>query len=151
MSDNILGQVCSLLAAITWAIALVMFKRCGERIPPLAMNLFKNVVGLFFFGLTLFFIGDKKEYLPDLPIEDTFILIISGFLGIALADTLLFECLNRIGVGLYVVIDCCYSPLVVLVSWVMIAERLGPAHYIGGALILVGIFISSGHPPIYPV
>ena len=46
MSDAGIGQLCALLTAMVWASSMVLFKRSGETIPPLALNAFKNVVGL---------------------------------------------------------------------------------------------------------
>lgn len=152
MNDHQLGQSFALLAAITWAVAVVLFKLCGDRIPPLALNLFKNTVGIVLLSLTL-------VALPWLPVEpgvpllrwhnlaDICLLAMSGIVGIALADTLFFYALNLIGVGLLSIVDCLYSPLIILFSWLILVEELSWCHYVGGALILTGVFISSRHPP----
>ena len=143
-----MGQICALLAAIAWAAALVLFKRSGERIPPLALNLFKNVVGLILLAVTLVVTRDGIGMLRQFPIEDTYILLISGVLGIAVADTLLFASLNRIGVGILSIVDCTYSPFIILFAVLMCAERLTALHYVGAALILAGVAsVSRIKPP----
>jgi drug/metabolite transporter (DMT)-like permease len=147
MTTDWLGQVCALLAALTWAFALVFFKLSGERISPLALNLFKNTIGLVLLGATLLAMGDGVASLREFPIADIHILIISGFIGIALADTVMFHSLNLVGVSLFAIVDCAYSPIVLLISWLLIAEQLTAAHYLGGGLVLVGIMLSSRHPP----
>jgi len=147
MTADLLGQGCALLAALTWAFALVFFKLSGERIGPLALNFFKNVIGLVLLGITLLAMGDGVASLRDYPSADIHILIISGFIGIALADTVMFHSLNLVGVSLFAIVDCAYSPTVLLFSWLFIAERLTLAHYLGGGLILTGILLSSRHPP----
>ncbi len=58
-----LGQACALLSALIWAFALVLFKLSGERITPLALNLYKNIVGLVLLTLTLLGLA----LLPDRP------------------------------------------------------------------------------------
>ena len=52
-AHHLLGQTCALLAAITWASALVLFKLSGERVAPIGLNLFKNTVALILLGATL--------------------------------------------------------------------------------------------------
>lgn len=144
---DLLGQGCALLAAMTWACALVFFKLCGDRIRPLPMNLFKNTVATVLLALTLIATQDGFSTLGAFPIADTYILIISGFLGLALADTVFFYSLNLIGVSLFAIVDCAYSPIVLGVSWLMLSEELAATHYLGGALILAGLFLSTRHPP----
>ncbi|UCG31608.1 MAG: DMT family transporter [Phycisphaerales bacterium] len=147
MERHLIGQTCALLAALTWAFALVLFKRSGERISPVALNLFKNTVGLVLLAVTLLLMGDGFGLLGTYPREDIYILLISGFLGIALADTVFFHALNLLGVGLISIMDCLYSPLVVLCSFLMLQEKLTVYHYVGGALVLGGLLVSSQHPP----
>ena len=147
MERHLLGQTCALLTALTWAFALVLFKRSGERISPLALNLFKNTVGLILLGLTLLLMGGGLGPLSEYRREDIFILLLSGVLGIALADTVFLHALNLIGVGLISIVDCLYSPLVILFSFLLLSEGLTVYHYVGGALVLGGVLVSSKHPP----
>lgn len=139
--------MCALLAAVTWACALIFFKLTEGKYHPLAMNLFKNVLGVILLLITVPIFGENWSHLTAHPKEEIFILLISGFLGIALADTVFFYSLNLIGVSLFVIIDCTYSPIVLLVSWLMIGETLTLPHYVGGLLILSAVFISTRHPP----
>jgi len=153
MSSHLLGQTASLLAALTWAFALVLFKRSGEQVAPLPLNLFKNTVALLLFALTLALAAlagvDRVAALGEHPVSDLCLLLLSGLIGIALADTLLFYSLNLIGVGLMAIVDCCYSPLAVLLAWLLLGERLMPPHYIGAALIVAAVFSATHHdlPP----
>lgn len=141
------GEICSLLAALNWAFALVLLKRSGERIEPLALNLFKNTVSIVLLAITLLVLGEGVGTLRQHSPADIALLVISGFLGITLADTLLLYSLNRIGVGILSVADCCYSPFVMLASALLLSEHLSPSHYLGGGLILSGVLVSSRHPP----
>ncbi|MFQ5490907.1 MAG: DMT family transporter [Phycisphaerae bacterium] len=139
MDRHLIGQSCALAAAVCWAIALVLFKRSGEKIQPIPLNLFKNVVGLILFGLTLLVAGDGIGVLSQFPVEDIYILLVSGLIGIALADTLLFYALNLVGVGIISIVDCTYSPIIILLSHLMIGESLTVYHYAGTGLILLGV------------
>lgn len=142
-----IGEICALLAALTWAFALVLFKRSGEQVPPLSLNLFKNTIAIALLAITLAGIGEGFGSLLGFPAGDICILSLSGFIGIALADTLIFRALNLIGVGIMSIVDCLYSPLVILFSVLLLGEQLAPWHYLGGVLIVGGVAISSRHEP----
>lgn len=147
MTLEALGQLFALLTAITWAVSLVLFKRSGETMPPLALNLFKNAIGIVLLLATLPVIGEGYGVITEQPIEDTYILIISGVIGLAVADTIFFTALNLCGVGIVSIVDCTYSPFTILFSFLLLGETLQTAHYVGGAMILTGVMISSRHAP----
>jgi len=155
MTLSVLGEVYALLAAFTWACAMVLFKYSGERVSPLALNLFKSVVGIILLIVTLLAAplfpgvlgGESAQQVLTRPAIDILILVFSGIVGIALADTLFFYSLNIVGVGIVSIIDCLYSPLVILFSFLMLFEELTAAHLVGAALIIAGVFLSRGHKP----
>ncbi len=141
------GEIYALLTAVTWAFALVLFKRTGEQVAPLPLNLFKNIVSLALLGITLLAMASRFGELHAFPREDIYIMVFSGVVGIALADTAFFAALNRLGVGVVSIVDCLYSPFTVLSAWILLGERLSFYHYVGGGLILCGVLLSSRHPP----
>jgi len=143
------GEICALLTALVWAGAVVLFKRSGERVSPVALNLFKNAIGLSLMLVTLPLFGEGLHSLRECAREDIYILLLSGSIGIALADTVFFHALNLIGVGLVSIVDCTYSAFVILFSWWMLGEELSPWHYAGGVLILAAV-ASTGRmtPPV---
>jgi drug/metabolite transporter (DMT)-like permease len=165
--NHALGQFCALAAAATWAVGLILFKVSGERMPPLALNLFKSCVAILLFAVTITLIGgldyfdllaripllrDLGGSLGDSPVgiltgRDWFALFLSGVVGIAIADTLFFAALNRVGVGIVVVVEGVYSPSTIFFAWLMLGEHPLIAHYLGGALIIGALVVSSRHTP----
>ncbi len=141
------GEAYSLAAAFTWGFAMVLFKRTGESVPPMALNLFKNTVGLVLIGATLWLIGDPLETLTRMSRREIAILLLSGVIGIAVADTIFFAALNRVGVGITSIVDCLYSPATIFFAWLLLQERLYVYHYAGAALIIVGILLTSQVEP----
>ncbi len=142
MSADLLGKLLALLCALIWAGAVILFKRAGEKIHPLALNLYKTALVAIIL-LPLFFFSS----IPFLPEKNAFrkILILcgSGLLGISLADTLFFACLNRIGAAPTAIVDCFYLPSVMVASWLFLNEK-PTLRQIGGALLIVtAIFIVS--------
>lgn len=142
-----IGEVYALGAALSWAIALVLFKRSGERMSPVALSLFKNIVALVLLGLTLLVTWDGVHTLGRFEPIDIGILLLSGVLGIAMADTVFFYSLELIDVGIIAIVDCLYAPLIILFSFLILSEKLTVLDYVGTALILTAAFISSRHPP----
>ncbi len=144
------GEAYALAAAMTWSLALVLFKRSGESVPPLSLTLFKNTIGLILLTITVLVVENPWSSARAMHTHDLYILILSGIVGIAIADALLFFALNRIGVGLLTITECVYSPCVIFFAWWMLSERIFTHHYIGGALVLSGILVSSSHatPPV---
>lgn len=147
MSEDQIGQACALGTAISWAMAVVLFKRAGERVPPLLLNLFKNVVGVLLLLITLAVLGERWSTLAPFTWGEILLLMVSGILGIAIADTIFFHALNRCGVGLMSIVDCSYSPCVLFFSFLLLHERLTWYHALGGALVVAGVFTASRHDP----
>ncbi len=139
MDTDLKGEICALAAALTWATALVLFKRSGERVPPLPLNLFKNVTALILLVVTLALMGEGMDELRKFAVSDMVILSLSGFLGIAVADTTFFYALNLIGVGLVTIAECLYSPLIILFSILILFESLTVAQIIGKVIILAAV------------
>ena len=52
-----LGEICSLAAAILWALAIVLFKKSGEHVHPIALNTFKNVLAALLYLPTIYLAG----------------------------------------------------------------------------------------------
>ena len=135
----------SLLAALVWAFAVVLFRMSGRKLPPLSFNFFKNVVASCLILLT--FVVLRQSVLRDAPLSDYGLLALSGILGITLADTLFLRSLNLVGAGLSQIVTLSYSPFVILFTFIFLGERLTLADLGGAALILLGIVISAAHRP----
>ena len=144
------GEILSVGAALTWAIAVLFFRVSGRTVHPLGLNLFKSFLSVVLLVLTMLVLGESL--LPKTAWQDYALLGLSGFLGITLSDTFFFQCLNLLGASLTAVIDCLYSPFVILFSFLFIGERLNARQLLGVALILSALVLISsskekGLPP----
>jgi drug/metabolite transporter (DMT)-like permease len=141
------GELYSIACALAWAIAVVLFKKSGESLPPLPLNLFKNLLGLALMLLTVLAVSGLAW--PGIPASAVVLTLISGFLGIGLGDTLYFKSLNAIGASRMAVAQTLYSPFVILLSAIFLAERLGLLQFAGVALVLGGILLVNwGRAPV---
>lgn len=133
------GEIFALASALAWAVGVVLYRRLGETLPPLALNFFKNLLVLGFVLPTVPLVHGLS--VPALSAGELAICILSGILGIALADTLYFRALNRLGASRAGVIGNFYSPFVIVLSYLFLAERLTPLQIAGFALVSLGVFI----------
>ena len=139
-----LGEVLSVGAAVFWAIAVVLFRVAGEKVHPLGVNLFKNVLALALIVPTMLVFGQR--FGSDLSAVQTAWLFLSGVIGIAVADTLFLDALNRLGAELMAIVDCGYSPFVIVLSVLFIGERMTALQAAGVALILAAVLMITVRP-----
>ena len=154
MDDQPAGCTFALLAALSWALAVLLFKIGGERIPPLALNLFKNLLAAVLIVITLAVIGDLTGLMEeglgtirDFSTREILLLSLSGLLGITLADTCFFYSLNIVGVGITGIVDCLYTPSLVILSWLFLGEVLTGPQYLGALLIVAAVAVTARHEP----
>jgi len=134
-----LGEILALASAVVWAVAVILFRISGKTVSPFALNLFKNTVALLLFLPLLPLLG--KPFLPAASAADYALLLFSGFLGIAVSDTLFLTALNLLGASLLAIVDCVYSPYIIVLSYVFLGERLNPWQFLGVLLIAAAIAV----------
>jgi len=138
---QIIGITCSTAAALFWAVAIILFKKSGDHFSPMALNLFKCTVTLILLIPTLLLGG--IDLFPEKPAYDWIMFCVSGLLGIALADTIFFIALSRLGAGMIAIVDCLYLPIVIFISFVFLDEILGIKGLFGATLVFIAIFVGS--------
>jgi drug/metabolite transporter (DMT)-like permease len=136
-----MGEISALTCALLWAFAVILFRRSGESVPPIALNLFRVSLSSLLFLLTLAVTG--KGFFRQAPLVDYLILMASGIIAIAISDTLFHMCLNRVGAGINAIIDTLYSPFIILFAFVMLGERIGIMQFGGMALIIGGVLTAT--------
>ena len=145
------GEIFSLYSAVFWALAVVMMKKVGEKVHPVALNLFKNTLGAILIGLTLIVIGHPIIYPGFVAREDYIRLIASGIIGIGLADIIFLHSLNIIGAGISALVDTVYSPFVILFAYLLLGEQLSAIQFLGGGLIIGAILFASAKLQPIPI
>jgi len=137
-----LGEILAISCALIWATAVILFRKSGETVPPLGLNLFKNVLALVLFVPTSLVLG--VALLPDASLNDYLLLLASGVIGLALADTLFFKSLNLLGAELSAIVDCLYSPFIIGLSVLFLYERMTGLQIFGVFLIISAVLGVSG-------
>jgi len=136
-----MGETFALLAAVVWAGAVILFRKSGETVSPLALNLFRVVVSsVVFLGVLA---GMGQPLWGAAPLADYLILLASGVIAVALSDTLFHICLNRVGAGVSAIVDTLYAPFTVLFAWLLLGERLVGWQLVGMGLIVGAVLITT--------
>jgi len=131
------GEIFALSCAIIWAVAVILFKKSGEVVHPVGLNLFKDILAVILLLPTIYLFGETLFY--DAPAADYWLLLFSGALGIGISDTLLFMCLNRLGAALTAIVDCFYAPSIIALSIVWLGESLTFWQIVGTIMIISAI------------
>jgi len=142
ISTDLLGKAFAFLCALLWAFAVILFKKSGEDLKPLSLNFYKSSISSILMIPVLIF-GGIKLLPPELLFNDYIILIISGILGIALSDTFFFKSLNLLGAGLTAIVDCLYSPVIIILSFIFLMTPITFIEITGGFLVIFAILVAT--------
>jgi uncharacterized membrane protein len=135
------GEIFALSSAVTWALAVILMRRSGETLPAFELNLFKNCFGLLLFIPTVLLVDGLK--LPVYSVTDLMVVLASGLIGIALADTWYLKALNLIGASRTGIVSSLFSPFVILLSAIFLGERLLPWQWLGFVFVMAGVLLVS--------
>lgn len=103
--------------------------------------MFKNSLAFILFIPTMVIAGEEIFY--EASTKEYALLLLSGALGIGVADTLFFSALNRLGAGLTAIVDCFYSPSMIFLSFLFLNESLDYLQIIGVILIISAILTAA--------
>lgn len=138
-----MGEFFSVACAACWALAVVLFRRSGETLPAFELNLFKNVLAAALMVPTILVFHGTS--LPGYSLQEWVLVVISGIMGIAIADTWYLRALNLMGASRTGVVGMLFSPFVILLSMVFLGESLRPVQYAGFVIVLAGVLIVTWH------
>ncbi len=135
------GEAMALATAVVWGLAVIYFKKSGESVHPIALNAYKNILAVVLIIPTLYLFGETL--FRPVPASEYWMLLLSGALGIGIADTLFFKCLNLIGAGMTAIVDCLYSPFIIGLSIIWIGESFSVLQFLGVFLIISAVLAAT--------
>ena len=137
--SHTLGLTAGLLAALSWAVAAVIFRQLGVRLHPLVLNLYKGTIASVALVLVLVFWGGV---LQPVPLKPFLLLLFSGMLGIGVGDTAFFAALNRLGERQTVLIAETVAPLItIMLALLLFQEFISLPAWLGIIAILFGVYL----------
>jgi drug/metabolite transporter (DMT)-like permease len=142
---SLIGHGSALLCAFFWAFGVILFRKSGAVVTPVFLNLFKNIVGLVLLVLTGVVL-QTDFFPPDVSRSEVLTLVLSGALGVGVADTVFFVALKRLGANRIAIVDCTYSPSVIAMSLIYLHEPTPPTLIFGAILTVLAVFIAGFEP-----
>ena len=150
--DHYLGDIYSIITAFCWSIAVVSYKAGLKNHNVFSLKISQNIMVIIFFALYIILSGGSFQL--DLNNYDLFLVVISGILGITISDTFFMASLRLLGASGQALIDCLYSPLMIIWAYVAFGEKLGAINIFGGSLVISALFLTisranSKHGSVY--
>ncbi len=128
------GCLVALGAAAAWAAGSILFRRIGDDVSPMGMNLGKGLMGIVLLGIALAAAGTEP-----LDGRTALFLAASGLVGIALGDTFFFMALVRLDPRLTLLLGTIGQVLTVLMAMAFLGERPAAVAWAGIVLVLGGV------------
>lgn len=142
LSGVIIGEFAALGAAVSWAVAPILYRQALFKTKPISANIVRTVSNAAILLVVLLAIG-KAGALAKLPIEAVAMTVVSGAIGLGVGDTLYMMGLKSVGVSRAVPLGATY-PLFSLVWATFLLGQPATALALFGALsILLGILLLS--------
>ena len=135
------GNLFALATAVAWASAVVLFRKSGEHLSPFRLNALKSVLSLLLVLATLKVAG--VPVFPTAPFSHLALLLASGLVGIAVADTLFFQSLALLGAARSAIVSCLYAPFIVAASMLFLGERPAARVLWGGLFVVSAVFLTQ--------
>lgn len=134
-----IGEALGLGCALSWAIAVVLFKKYSGNVHATFLNVYKNGVSLLLLVPTAYFVNGTVWV--ETPTKELLILMGSGLLGIGISDVMFLWALNILGASRMAIVDCLYSPCVIILSFLFLGEQLTTQQLIGAAMVVGAVFL----------
>jgi drug/metabolite transporter (DMT)-like permease len=128
-----------LAAAFLWALAIILFRRAGDALPPFELNLFKNLLGFLLILPTLALVEGFR--LSEFTAAEVGVALLSGFVGISVADTWYLKALHLMGASRTGIVAGLLSPFVIVLSCLFLGETLKGWQIVGFVLVMGGILL----------
>lgn len=128
-----LGEIASFLTALCWSTNAILFARAGRRVGSMTVNVVRLGAALVvMFLLHWAMVGSL------FPVHAGFTrfawLAVSGLIGFALGDALLFEAYVLLGARMAVLVFTLWPVFAALMAWAMLGQRMGLAK--AGAMVV---------------
>jgi len=137
-----LGIVFGLVSAFMWATTSLAIKAQSEAIHPTSFNAFRMAVGAVFAYAILPFFGGWSA-LASIRTPTVLVLCVSSIAGIALADSMYFWSLTKIGASRAMPISGAYPMFTWALAVPLLGEAITARAMAGTLLVLSGIYLLS--------
>lgn len=135
-----IGELAALGAALSWAIAPILYRQALLTTKPLSANIVRCTTNAAVLLAVLLLLG-KVGVLASLPSSVLLISVVSGLVGLGIGDTLYLFGLKALGVSRAVPLAATYPLFSLVWAVVFLGHTLSAAAVVGTAVILAGIVL----------
>ncbi len=137
-----IGELAALGAAISWAIAPILYRKALSNTKPISANIVRCATNAAVLVAILVGLG-LAGTLAGLPAWVVAVVILSGILGLGIGDTLYMSGLKSLGVSRAVPLAASYPLFSLLWAVILLGQPLPLTALTGAAVILIGIWLLS--------
>jgi len=134
---HFLGAIAALLSALCWAVAAILFRRIGNHVSAMGINLAKGLVALIFMAVLL--LPSFYSGLSLLDQNSLVALALSGLVGICFGDTLYFLTLVRMGARRTLLLGSLIPVTTAVIAVIFLGEQITLLAWLGMALSISGV------------
>lgn len=133
-----LFELAALAAASCWALASIISSRPAQHLGAVSFNHLRLSL---VFAMLLVVVLLTGRY-SSVRSEHLLPIILSGFIGFFIGDSLLFQCLNRLGPRRMSILFATNAPMATLLGWYFLDETLAPLTLLGIGLVMSGVLLA---------
>ena len=133
------GEFFALAAAFCWALSVILLRKPGLVLPAFELNLFRIVFAVLLLIPTILIMEGWSW--PHYSAGELGIVLFSGYIGIAVADTWYLRALNLMGASRTAIVASLLSPFVIILSILFLGESLKVWQISGFVLVMGGILL----------
>jgi len=130
-----MGELAGLAAALSWSVAICLYRRYGDGVTAAQLNFLKNMMAIVLLLPWLLFTLPTFQ----LPNEIFYSMILSGIVGIAIGDSASFKALKYLSAHTTAVGLCLGPPVAAVMAYFAWGEVLTSREGIGITLTLIGV------------
>ena len=137
-----IGEFAALGAAISWAVAPILYKKALSGVSPISANIVRLATNAAVL-LVVLLVSGAWELLLRLPVEILAIAVLSGVVGLGLGDTLYMYALKSVGVARAVPLAATYPLFSLVWATLFLGQGVSVLAFLGTLVILLGIWLLS--------
>jgi DME family drug/metabolite transporter len=137
-----IGEFAALGAAISWAVAPILYRKALANASPVSANIMRCVTNAAVLVVILAGLG-LTGTLTNLPVQVIGVVVVSGIIGLGVGDTLYMAGLKSVGVARAVPLAATYPLFSLLWATLLLGEPVTAAAVAGTVVILLGIWLLS--------
>ncbi len=140
MFQSHFGEFAALLTAFFWTVTSLSFEAAGKRIGSLSVNLIRLYLAFIIYSVYLYFA--RGMFFPTDATSFAWLwLSISGLVGFAIGDLLLFQAFVVVGARISMLMMSLVPPITALLGWMILGETLSTQSMAGMMITITGIVL----------